>query len=111
MKFYGKIGFWFNDVETAPGVHRPQIIERSYAGDVLRSYRKWQSTDTLTDELRLNNQITIVSDMYMQQNWASIKYVKWNGVYWKVNTVEVNYPRLTLEIGGEYRGQVAPETP
>lgn len=112
MKFAGKVGFWIEDVETKPGIFgEPKVVERTYTGDVTRSYRKWNTQDSSTlDDLRLNNQISILSDLYALQNWQSIKYVLWNGVYWKVNTVEVSYPRLILEIGGVWHGQTSEET-
>lgn len=108
MKFAGEVGFWINDVETAPGVFQPAVVERHYTGDVTRHFRKWNSSEHMNDDFRLNNQIEIVADLYMQQNWTSIKYVVWNGVKWKVPTVEVDYPRLVLEIGGVYNGENAP---
>lgn len=111
MKFAGKVGFWMKDVETKPGIFGNAMIERPYTGDVTRSYRKWNSQDSSTlDDLRLNNQISIVSDLYAIQNWPSIKYVLWNGVYWKVNTIEVSHPRLILEIGGVWNGETDEKT-
>lgn len=107
MKFAGEIGFWVDDVETSPGVCQPSIEERHYTGNVTRHYRKWNNSEYQNDNFSLNNQIEIVADLYMQQNWSSIKYVVWNGVKWKVTTVEVNYPRLVLEIGGVYNGENA----
>lgn len=103
MKFSGCVGFWEGDEEVSPGVYRPKIVERKYKGDVLRNYRKFQTTEYQNDDLRLNNQITILSDLYARNNFSSIRYVVWNGVKWKVDTVEVNYPKLTLEIGGVYK--------
>lgn len=106
MKFSGKVGFWEKDVETAPGVYRPQIVEKPYVGDITRNYRKFQTGENQQNKnLTVNNQISIVSDLYMQNNWTSIKYVLWNGVKWEVNTVEVGFPRLTLEIGGVWNGE------
>lgn len=106
MKFAGKVGFWMENIETKPGIFGDKMIERPYTGDITRSYRKWNSQDSSTlEDLRLNNQISILSDLYALQNWQSIKYVLWNGAYWKVNTIEVSYPRLILEIGGVWNGQ------
>lgn len=111
MKFAGKIGFWMENVEIKPGIFGDKMVERAYTGDVTRSYRKWNSQESSTlEDLRLNNQISILSDLYALQNWQSIKYVLWNGVYWKVNTVEVSSPRLILEIGGVWNGQTDEKT-
>lgn len=106
MKFSGKIGFVNGSIEIEPDVWVPNIIERHYTGDMKRSYRKYQSGEYLNDNMRLNNQIEIISDLYLRQNWPSILYVLWDGVRWKVNTTEVGYPKLVLEIGGVYNGEV-----
>ena len=81
MKFSGKIGFWIEDVEMKPGVFKPQIIEKNYTGDVLRNIRRSQSAENQQNEnLVVKNKLSIISDLYLQQNWGSIKYVSWNGV-------------------------------
>lgn len=106
MKFSGEVGFWTDEMEVNPGVWRGVISERHYVGDVLRDNRRFQpSSDQQNDEFTVSNKISILSDMYAKQNWASIRYVRWNGVKFKVTSVEVGYPRLTLEIGGIYNGE------
>lgn len=104
MKFSGKIGFWLNDVETTPGVYKSYIEEKAYFGDVKKNIRRFQSAENQqNDNLILNNQLSIISDLYMQANWSSIKYVVWNGVKWKVNSIDItSYPRVLLELGGVY---------
>lgn len=110
MKFAGKVGFWITDVETKPGIFDGKMIERRYTGDVTRAYQKWDKRDNSTmDNLRLNNEFSIVSDIFALENHGSIKYVLWNGVYWEVNTVGINPPRLVLEIGGVWNGEKCTE--
>ena len=104
MKFYGTIGFWMKSKEVSPGIYKPEIIERSYTGDVSWANRHYQGSEYQNENLRLNNQISILSDLYAQQNFASIRYVVWNGVKWRVTNVEMNYPRLVLTIGSVYNG-------
>ena len=105
MKFAGKIGFWFDDVETVPSVYEPKIIEKPYVGDVTRNYRRNQQESGKTNKnLSLNNQIDILADTYLQQNYHTVRYVLWNGVRWEVTAVEVDYPKIKLEIGGVYDG-------
>lgn len=109
MKFSGIIGFWVQDVNTKPGVYKSKIIEKSYTGDVLKNLRSFQSSENQQNEnLRVNNRLSIISDMYMKQNWGSIKYVLWNGVKWRVSSVDISsYPRTVLELGGVYNGKNA----
>ena len=102
MKFFGHIGFWEGDVEVRPSVYRPHIVERPYCGEIIKFYKKFNTSDKQNDDLSVNNQISILSDLYAQQNWHSIKYVIWNNVKWKVIGVELNYPRIILDVGGLY---------
>lgn len=103
MKFSGIIGFWDKDVEVRPGVYKPNVIEKQYTGDVLQNQRSFQPVnDQPNDDLTINNRISIVADLYMQEHWPSIKYVIWKGSKWKVKMIDVGYPRLTLTIGGLY---------
>lgn len=106
MKFYGKVGFVATR-RMAPGVMAPLAIEeRNYYGDVLRwSPRTEVSTDKANDEIQVNNQISIVADPYANNHLHEIKYVDWAGCKWRVRSVNVNYPRLILEIGGVYPEQ------
>lgn len=106
MKFAGYVGFWLKDVETKPGLFENKLIEKFYTGDVTRAYNKWADRDDSTNqELSLNNQISILADLFAQENWPSILYVRWNGKPWEVKTVGVSFPRLTLEIGGVWNGE------
>lgn len=104
MKFSGKIGFLEKEREVNPGVWRPEIVERSYVGEIIRPYRKYSQTDKQNTDLTLNNQISILSDLYARQNYQSIAYVEWNGVKWIVTGIEMTYPRLVLDLGGTYNG-------
>lgn len=110
MKFYGLVGFIHESYEVKPGVFKPKIVEKLYSGDVNWSNRHFQATENQNEDLRLNNQISILSDLYSEQNFASIRYVVWNNVKWRVTNVEINYPRLTLTIGGVYNGSGTKET-
>lgn len=104
MKYYGKIGFWNEDNEIRPGVYKPTIVEKSYTGDVLRNVQRWNSGQKQNDDLNMNHRISIVYDLYLQNNLSSIKYVTYMGSKWKVNSIETNYPRVIFELGGVYNG-------
>ena len=101
MKFYGDVAFWEKDVEIKPGIWKPVGMKiRPYYGDVLEDNRRFQTNpDSQNDTFKVNNQISIVSDLYAQQNWASIKYIVWNGIKWKVSSVKVSDKRLIIDIG------------
>lgn len=101
MRFYGKVGF-IDTVETTPGVYEPQTVERNYRGDVLNLTKRWEGTQNLNDDLKLNSRISIIMDPYIRQNLKSIRYVEYYDTKWKVDSVEVQYPRLILSFNGVY---------
>lgn len=104
-KFYGKIGY-AQTVKTAPGVWQEQIVEREYFGDVVRNVRRIEGQD-VNEDLNVSNQISVVSDPYANENFHAIRYVVFMGTKWKVTTVDVQYPRLLLTMGGVYNEENA----
>lgn len=104
MKYYGEIGFWKDDVEIRPGVYKPGIVKKTYTGDILRNNQRWNSSQHQNDDLNMSHRISIVSDVYLNENLSSIKYVTYMGSKWKVSSLEVQYPRVIIELGGVYNG-------
>lgn len=105
-KFFGAIGYAVTE-ETKPGVWKEQITERMYFGDLTRNTRKLQSTDQLNDDINVANEVSIVADPFANENFHSMKYVEFMGAKWKITSVEVQYPRLILTVGGVYNGEQA----
>ena len=103
-KFYGKIGF-AESVETALGVWEEPIVERNYYGEVVRNTRKLVTSNHLNDDISINNEISIIADPYAKDNFHSMRYVEFMGTAWEVNSVEVQYPRLILSLGGVYNAK------
>ena len=103
MRFAGNVGYG-ESTETAPGVWENTITERTYRGDVNRNIKKDDEGETLHDDLRINNAISVLADDYAYQHFFAIKYVIWQGQRWKVSSVEVKTPRLILNMGGLYNG-------
>lgn len=100
-KYYGKIGYADYDYEQE-GIAEEVITERTYYGDILQNTRRLQSADEVNDNLTLSNRISILSDPYALENFHKIRYAEYMNVKWKVNTVDVQYPRLVLTLGGVY---------
>lgn len=98
-KWYGNIGFAEN-TELEPGLWIETMIDRPYYGDVIRNFRKLENSQAINNDININNQISIVSDPYANQHFFNIRYVEFQGAKWKVNNVEVQYPRLILDLGG-----------
>ena len=102
-KWYGKIVYAVT-AETEPGIWEPSIIEKNYFGDMISDRRKRQNSGDGNDNISLANVISILADPFAYQNCSDIAYVEIMGTKWKVSDVEVQYPRLTLTIGGVYNG-------
>lgn len=102
-KFSGEVGYGLT-VEKARGVWEDEVTERRYFGDVVRNLRRMQAGDQVNDEISVSNSISIVADEFANGNFMAIRYVKWAGTLWTVTTVEVQSPRLLLQLGGVYNG-------
>ena len=102
-KWFGKIGYAVTE-ETTPGVWVEQITERNYYGDIIRNTRRLQTSDKLNDDINVSNEISIVADPFARDNFHAMRYIEFMGTRWKVSSVEVQYPRLILSLGGEYNG-------
>lgn len=103
MKWFGTVGY-ANTVETKPGVWKDNIVEREYFGDMTRNTRRLQSAEQLNDNIDISNEISIVSDPYANKNFHSMRYATYMGTKWKITSVEVQYPRLILSLGGVWNG-------
>lgn len=100
-KFYGKIGYAVR-MEIRPGVWDDEITEREYFGDLLRNTSRYQTSDKLNDDVNISNEISIVADPFAYQSFHAMRYVEFMGAKWKISSVEVQYPRLILTVGGVY---------
>lgn len=103
-KFSGKIGFSV-EKETAPGVYTPEITERTYRGDLVsRKVRLEASSDSTNKNLTLNNDISIVADKFAKENLGYMVYAVIHGLKWEITSVDIEYPRVKLTLGGMYNG-------
>ena len=100
-KFYGKVGY-LTLVETRPGVWTEEIVEKNYYGDISKKMSKWQVGEGLNDDKTYSAEISIVADAFAYENFSNIKYIEFMGAKWKVNSIEIQSPRLILTMGGLY---------
>ena len=105
-KFCGKIGFIVKVCEEDDGIWKTKVEERNYRGDITRNNYRWQVAEKLNDDFELSNTISIVADAFSYDHLAFIRYVRWMGSCWKVNSIEVQRPRIILTLGGVYNGEV-----
>lgn len=102
MTRWGGVIGYAETLEIEPGVWSEEFTERKYYGDLLRNSRRLQGTQQINDDITISNQISILADPYAVQHFHAIRYAELFGTKWKVSSVEVQYPRLILELGGIY---------
>jgi len=110
-KFFGEIGYSTGTVESAPGVWTNAIVEYPLYGDVIRNARLLQEDATVNPDISVGNSISIVADAYAREHFFAMRYIRWAGTLWTVQSVEVQSPRLILRLGGVYNGPTAPAPP
>ncbi len=102
MKWYGEIAF-SNQQETEPGVWEDVPIVRDYFGELIKNYRRDNVGSNSNADITLSNQLSVVVDPFLLNSFHEILYVTYNGVKWRVNSVDIQYPKMTLDFGGLYK--------
>lgn len=100
-RFSGKLGFVMTQ-ETEEGVWLENIVELSAKGTIRSLYVRNDNNTTVNTNLRLTNEISILLDSKIQTYLETLKYVVYKGSKWEVQSIGVNYPRLTINLGGLY---------
>lgn len=100
-RYFGKIGFAV-PTEVSRGVWSDEIVEREYYGDLMRDLRRFDQSEKMNDDIKIQNEISIVADPFAFENFHAIRYIVYLGTKWRVTSIEVAYPRLKMYIGGVY---------
>lgn len=101
MKWYGQIGF-FDTKEVSTDHYESVVTEKTYMGDLTKAYKSNQMESTINQDITLANQLSIIFDPYLQENFYKIAYVTFGGGKWKVINASVEPPRLVLSFGSLY---------
>lgn len=104
-KFCGIIGYSMT-IETSPGVWEDKIVERKHYGDVLKKAFRWQKGEGINDDIAISNDISIVADSFARKNIGYMKYVKFMNATWSISSMELEYPRIKITLGGLYNDEV-----
>jgi hypothetical protein len=110
MRSSGKLGFGRN-VQTAPGVWDDVITERDYVGDVIQRTEVLAQSDTVLPQYRTTTSISVLSGGVDKQNYSDLRYVTYAGVHWKIASAVLQWPRVVIYIGEEYRGPLPTPAP
>lgn len=102
-KYAGLVGYATQE-EVRPGVWEEVIKTHKMRGDILRARVDVEGGDKTNDDLSLNNRFSLLASPKHFENFENIRFITYLGVQWKVTSVEIQYPRLILEVGGRWNG-------
>lgn len=100
-RFSGKLGFVMTR-ETEEGVWLEDKLEIPAKGTIRSLYVRNDNNSSVNSNLRLTNEISVLLDTKFMTYLETLKYVVWKGSKWEVLSIGVNYPRLTINLGGLY---------
>lgn len=100
-KFAGKVGF-SNTIETSPGIWNSDTVEKIYVGDVLSMSLRYQNNTQINENVTLSKRISIIADIFVNNNIHTIKYITYMGIKWSISEFDIQYPRVILTLGGVY---------
>ena len=104
-RFHGKVGFLVTKDDQTTGIVDEEVVEKTFFGRVPEHSRRWQSSDMVTDNLQLGNQIAITATDYAYKHATAICYCEWMGGLWKVTGIKIRRPEILLTLGGVYNGK------
>lgn len=100
-RFSGKLGFVMT-TETEEGVWLENSVELPVKGTIRSLYVRNDNSASANTNLRLTNEISILMDTKIKTYLEVLKYVVWKGSKWEVQSIGVNYPRISINLGGPY---------
>lgn len=107
-KWCGIIGFAISTKVPEKGnYYEDEIVERKFYGDIVRNTRRWETGESVNDSPNISNSISVIADSFVFENLQYMKYVEFCGALWKINSIDVQAPRLILGIGGAWNGETA----
>lgn len=98
-RFSGNVGYT-EQKETSPGIWKSIDVPRKMKGDIISQSSRNVDGEGVNDDVSLNHRISVIGDAYAFDNYYNIKWVEVDGSKWKVTSIEVKRPRLTLSLGG-----------
>lgn len=104
-KFYGTVGYRGEPTEIKPGIWSGGITEKKAYFELIRNTKLAENPGQFNNNINISNQVSFIADPYARKNFHQICYVEFMGTKWKVNSVDVQFPRLVLMLGGVYIGE------
>lgn len=104
MKFSGVIGV-VKQIQNEDGYWEEKPSEIHMVGDIKAVSETYKSFDSASrNTTRVGNSLSVLWSPKTPDDISNIRYVKWAGGCWAVESVEVHAPRLVLKLGGVYNG-------
>ena len=88
--------------ETQPGVWTEGITEKKYIGEIVKDNRRIVDQSEINGSINISNNISIISNRFMLDNMAYMRYLTFNNSKWKISSVEIKPPRIIITLGGLY---------
>lgn len=107
MKWFGQIGFAVQS-ENETGITTEEVVVRGYYGDVIKAY-KHDENNQINLNFTVRNRISVLADPFAMNTFHSIAFITFMGAKWRVSGVEVQYPRLLIELGDVYKQEIEEE--
>lgn len=104
MKYCGKVGFIITE-ETEPGICVPKTVERTYRGELLQNIRRWESGESVNDNIKIQNRISIVADSFAHSHLGYMRYIEFANTKWYISSFDIKYPRIIITTGEVYNGK------
>lgn len=100
-RFSGMIGFSI-DKEVRPGIFKETFVEKKYKGYVTRKSRGWDNSEYLNDTVNIQNEISVISDNFMNRHFGTMRYVRFMEQVFEITsaTMDVDQHRITISLGG-----------
>ena len=86
--------------ETQPGVWTEGITEKRYIGDIIKDNRRIVDQGEINGSINISNNISVISNRFMLDNMAYMRYLTFNNSKWKISSVEIKPPRIIITLGG-----------
>ena len=104
-KWHGIIGYVItHEPDENNDVWREETVEKHHYGDLLENVRQYEQGESVIDNLKLNNKLSILANGFAAEHWGAIRYAVIDGVKWKATSVNFQRPRLILTFGGVWNG-------